>query len=67
VTKYGLMDKNFVEKNQEMNADISVKQKEIQVELDAEKLGRLKRELEVLNLRKKVIDLNGRIDQLRSL
>jgi hypothetical protein len=61
------MDKNFVEKNQEMNADISVKQKEIQVELDAEKLGRLKRELEVLNLRKKVIDLNGRIDQLRSL
>ena len=67
MTKYGLMDKNFVEKNQEMNADISVKQKEIQVELDAEKLGRLKRELEVLNLRKKVIDLNGRIDQLRSL
>ena len=61
------MKKNFTEKIQDINADIAVKQKEIQVELDNFKRGRLQRELEVLKLREKVIDLNSRIDQLRSL
>ena len=58
------MKKNFSEKMQEINADIAVKQKAIQVELDSLKKKRLQRELEVLKLRKKVIDLNDRIDSL---
>jgi len=59
------MKKNFSEKMQEINADIAVKQKAIQVELDSLKKKRLQRELEVLKLRKKVIDLNDRIDSLK--
>lgn len=61
------MKKNFTEKMLEINADIIVKEKEVQVELDTLKKKRFQRELEVLKLRKKVIDLNIRIDGLRSL
>lgn len=50
---------------QEINADIAVKQKAIQVELDSLKKKRLQRELELLKLRKKIIDLNDRIDSLK--
>jgi len=59
------MKKNSTEKMQEINADIAIKQKAIQVELDTLKKKRLQRELEVLKLRKKVIDLNDRIDALK--
>ena len=61
------MKKNFTEKIQDINSDIIVKEKEVQVELDTLKKKRFQRELEVLKLRKKVIDLNIRIDGLRSL
>lgn len=61
------MRKNFSEKIQNINADIAIKNKEVQVELDSVKKKRLQRELEVLYLRKKVIELTDRIDNLRSM
>tara|TARA_B100000795_G_C22475623_1_gene314682 strand:+ start:376 stop:582 length:207 start_codon:yes stop_codon:yes gene_type:complete len=67
IIQFEVMKKNILEKIQNITADIAIKNKEIQVELDSLKKSRLQRELEVLNLRKKVLDLTDRIDNLRSM
>ena len=48
-----------------IDADIAVKLKEIQVQSDAEKKAKLQTQLQVLQIRKQIISLQQRIDQLK--
>jgi hypothetical protein len=48
-----------------IDADITIKEKEIQVEQDGEKKAKLQNQLQVLRIRKQIISLQQRIEQLR--
>ncbi len=48
-----------------IDADIAVKQKEIEVQQDGEKKAKLQKQLAVLQIRKQIISLQNRVEQLR--
>ena len=49
----------------EIDADIAIKQKQIEVEVDSTKKSDLQNQLQVLRVRKQIIGLQQRIEQLK--
>jgi|TARA_B110000211_G_scaffold234335_1_gene303562 hypothetical protein len=47
-------------------ADIAVKNKQIQVEVDPQKKAEYQKQLQVLHIRKQIIGLQTRIEQIRA-
>jgi hypothetical protein len=48
----------------DINAKILVKQKQVQVEQDAEKKAEYQKQLKVLMIRKRIVDLQDRIERI---